>query len=210
MTKHGLLFFGNVTASISHELKNVTAIINENVGLLEDMLLMQQKGAELNIERLARMQKNLAKQIDRSDEIITNLNIFAHSIDEAQKEIKTHEFLEYIIRISSRLTSMNSVTSELDNSSENITLNTNAFYLLNLLWMIIIKSSKSINSGDKIILSSKSFNNYKAILINLHQVSDEFLDNIKNDVQIIAALDTLGYEIEVDYKNAEIKIIINN
>ena len=32
----GLQFFGKVSASISHELKNVLAIINENAGLLED------------------------------------------------------------------------------------------------------------------------------------------------------------------------------
>jgi hypothetical protein len=32
----GLQFFGKMTASISHEIKNVLAIINENAGLLED------------------------------------------------------------------------------------------------------------------------------------------------------------------------------
>ena len=32
----GLQFFGKMTASISHEIKNVMAIINESAGLLDD------------------------------------------------------------------------------------------------------------------------------------------------------------------------------
>ena len=35
----GIQFFGKMAASISHEIKNVLAIINENAGLLEDICL---------------------------------------------------------------------------------------------------------------------------------------------------------------------------
>ena len=40
----GLQFFGRMSASISHEIKNVLAIINENAGLLEDFSLMADRG----------------------------------------------------------------------------------------------------------------------------------------------------------------------
>jgi len=39
-----LRFFGNISTSISHEIKNVLAIINENAGLLEDYNLHGRKG----------------------------------------------------------------------------------------------------------------------------------------------------------------------
>jgi len=48
----GLQFFGKMTASISHEIKNVLAIINENAGLLEDLALMADGGAEIEPQRL--------------------------------------------------------------------------------------------------------------------------------------------------------------
>ncbi|NNG12708.1 MAG: sensor histidine kinase, partial [Halobacteria archaeon] len=35
-----LRYFGKVTASISHELKNVLAILNEHTGLLQDLTAM--------------------------------------------------------------------------------------------------------------------------------------------------------------------------
>ncbi len=43
----GLRFFGMINASISHEIKNVLAIISESAGLMEDLLLLAQKGGGL-------------------------------------------------------------------------------------------------------------------------------------------------------------------
>ncbi|MCP3901564.1 MAG: sensor histidine kinase, partial [Desulfobacteraceae bacterium] len=37
-------FFGKITASITHEIQNVLAIIKENAGLMEDFLLINQSG----------------------------------------------------------------------------------------------------------------------------------------------------------------------
>ena len=39
----GLRFFGMMTASVSHEIKNVLAIINENAGLMSDLTQMMMK-----------------------------------------------------------------------------------------------------------------------------------------------------------------------
>ena len=52
MAIEGVRFFGEMSASISHEIKNVLAIINENAGLLQDMVMMIEKGSPLSPERL--------------------------------------------------------------------------------------------------------------------------------------------------------------
>ena len=65
----GLQFFGKVSASISHELKNVLAIINENAGLLEDLTLAAQRGKAIDPERLNRTAGNFLKQIHRAHNI---------------------------------------------------------------------------------------------------------------------------------------------
>ncbi len=48
----GLQFFGEMSASISHEIKNVLAIVNENAGLLEDLTLMADRGKPIDPARL--------------------------------------------------------------------------------------------------------------------------------------------------------------
>jgi len=50
--ENALKFFGKMTASISHELKNVLAIINENAGLLEDLCAMAEKGRPVDPVRI--------------------------------------------------------------------------------------------------------------------------------------------------------------
>jgi len=48
----GLQFYSKVSASISHEIKNSLAVLNESAGYLEDVSLMAKKGMDINMERL--------------------------------------------------------------------------------------------------------------------------------------------------------------
>jgi signal transduction histidine kinase len=77
----GLQFFGKMSASISHEIKNALAIINESAGLLDDLSLRAERGIPVEPERLKKQAGNILKQIRRADGIIQNMNKFAHSID---------------------------------------------------------------------------------------------------------------------------------
>ena len=43
-----LRFFGKMNASISHELRNALAVINENAGLIKDLMIMTEKGHPLD------------------------------------------------------------------------------------------------------------------------------------------------------------------
>ena len=75
----GLHCFGAISASVSHELKNALAIINENAGLLEDLSFMAEKGLPLEPAKLKSLAASIGKQIQRADGIIRNMNHFAHS-----------------------------------------------------------------------------------------------------------------------------------
>jgi len=78
----GLRFFGKMSAANAHEIKNALAIINENAGLLEDLVLFAEQGAPLDPERLKRLAKTIKQQVARADEIAKSTNRFSHSIDQ--------------------------------------------------------------------------------------------------------------------------------
>ena len=61
----GLQFFGRISASISHEIKNVLAIVNENAGLLEDYSIMAEGGMPLDPARLKKMASTVMKAPER-------------------------------------------------------------------------------------------------------------------------------------------------
>ena len=92
--EQGFQFFGKMSATISHEINNALAIINENAGLLQDFTLMADKGMPLDHERLNNLAGKLTHQVRRAEGIVKNMNRFAHSVDETLKSIDLGNFVD--------------------------------------------------------------------------------------------------------------------
>ncbi|OQY51032.1 MAG: hypothetical protein B6240_00500 [Desulfobacteraceae bacterium 4572_87] len=132
-----LQYFGKMTASISHEIKNVMAIINESAGLLEDYSLMAEKGLPIDPARLKTVSKRVSSQIRRADGITKVMNSLAHSVDAFHKSIGIEETLELAVALARRLADMRSVTLELKPPADLSTVITSPFHLQNLIWRIL-------------------------------------------------------------------------
>ena len=113
ISENALQFFGKMTASTSHEMKNVLAIINENAGLLEDFTFMADRGKQIDPERLKAMADAVKKQIRRADDIIKNMNRFAHSTDHAVTTVDLNETIELFTALTARFAAMKSVKVDL-------------------------------------------------------------------------------------------------
>jgi signal transduction histidine kinase len=135
--KTGLLFFGKVSASISHEMKNVLAIINENAGLLEDLSFAARKGSPLDPERLDRVAGNFGKQIRRADTILKNLSTFAHSVDQFSAQVDLYELVRLVANLAGRPAAMRKITLETVQPAEPVHLAGNPFLLENLVWLYL-------------------------------------------------------------------------
>ena len=109
VTERGLQFFGKMTASVSHEIKNVLAIVNENAGLLGDLALMAERGAAIEPQRLNDMSRTVMKQVRRADAIAKNMNRLAHSVDESTRTIDLNDTLETLVALSHRFASLRDV-----------------------------------------------------------------------------------------------------
>jgi signal transduction histidine kinase len=137
VTESGLQFFGKMTASISHEIKNVLAVINENAGLLEDLALMADEGAAIEPQRLKNMSRVVMKQVSRADAIMNNMNRLAHSVDESIKTIDLNDLLELLVALSNRFASMRGVGIQSKRNQGPVKLRTSPFFLMNLLWLCL-------------------------------------------------------------------------
>ncbi len=133
----GLQFFGTISAAISHDLKNTLAVINENAGLLEDFSLMAAKGMPLDPERIQSIAGKIRNQIRLSDDIVKNLNRFAHSVDERKKTVDVEEMILFVARLSRRLAAVRGVDLQPERSEKSVNLNTDPFYLEALIFRCI-------------------------------------------------------------------------
>jgi C4-dicarboxylate-specific signal transduction histidine kinase len=149
----GLRFFGKVSASISHEMKNVLAIMNENAGLLEDLTLAAQRGKAIDPERLNRTAGNFLKQIHRADQILKNMSIFAHSVDQFSGQVSLHELAMLVANLIGRPAAMRKITLETATPNEPVQLNTNPFLLENLIWLCLEFALTATSAGGILTLT---------------------------------------------------------
>ena len=148
VTETGLQFFGRISASISHEIKNVLAIVNENAGLLEDLTLLADRGQPLDPARLKMMAQAVKKQVGRADGIIKNMNRFAHSIDQTITTDDLDQTIELVIALTTRLAAMRGIEVHLKLPASPLRITTAPFYLMNLLWLCL-DFSMSASGNEK-------------------------------------------------------------
>lgn len=148
IAQEGVRFFGKMSASISHEIKNALAIINEKAGLLEDFTVLAGQGRPIDPERLKSLAGDIMKQIQRADGLVKRMNRFAHSADELIKTIDLGETLELITSIAGRLASMREARVELIQPPLPVMAGVNPFLLENLIWSCL---EFLLNAGHKTI-----------------------------------------------------------
>lgn len=130
----GLHYIARVTASISHEMKNVLAIINENKGLLEDLSFAAKRGRPIEPERLERACGQMSKQIDRADAILKIMSRFAHSFDHPEAPVDVADLCQLVVTLAGRMAAQRKVTLHVGDPSELHALARHPFVVQRLLW----------------------------------------------------------------------------
>lgn len=166
----GLGFVGSMTASISHELKNVLAIVNENGGLLEDLALLAEKGRPLSPERLKTMSANIRRQVQRADDIIRRLNRFAHSTHEPAATTDLGEVFEFTAALVARLAAMKGVTVSVAMAVP-VAAMVRPFVLENLLW-ICLKNLFAVTPGNQ------------TVVLGAQALEDEIVISLQMDAEL--------------------------
>ncbi len=204
-----LQFFGKMSASISHEINNVLAIINENAGLLEDVTLMEEIGVPLDPEKLKKISGKVLKQVKRANGIIRNMNRFAHSVDETIKRVDIADTLEFMIIFSSRLSDMKRVSFTLDSGSDRIEITTNPFLLQNIIWRCLDYAMNLAKSGDTVPVSVED--NNSDVLIRFSGISG-LADMTTCDFPTereIPLFEALNGKLQIDNGAREIVLCLN-
>ena len=126
LTEDGFRFFGKMSASATHEIKNTLAIINENIGLMDDLSLMSRDGM-ISIEQVSSVSKNIKKQVKRSNSILQRLNKFSHSVDLSNQMIDIEKTIRFTLDLASRLIDMYQVSVEENPAPFSMNIRSNPF-----------------------------------------------------------------------------------
>jgi len=89
-------FIGKITASATHELRNVLAIVKESAGLIEDIVESSEQRGSPHADRLMRAVGRIREQVKRGADLITSLNKFAHSLDHDEEKIDLNQAVQQV------------------------------------------------------------------------------------------------------------------
>ncbi|MEW5733732.1 MAG: hypothetical protein AB1921_02695 [Thermodesulfobacteriota bacterium] len=151
----GLTFFGRITANMTHEIKNVLAVINEISGLFSDLCTAAERGRPLDPAQLARLSGKMCEQIQRADGVVKRLNRFAHSVDSPCQAVDLQEMLELFSNLTRRLSEQKSVTVTVRTSDPACTCGTDHYGLLLLLFLGLEMVWENVEKGSSVTLFAR-------------------------------------------------------
>ena len=132
-----LRFFGKITASFNHDVRNALATINENAGLLMDYSAMVSRERPLDPNKVSTLAKRIADQVKRADGLIKSMSLFSHSVDESLKTLDLNESLQLLAAVSGRFASMKQVTLHVQRSENPVEIRTSPFLMLYILFICL-------------------------------------------------------------------------
>jgi len=147
-----LAFFGKVNASISHELKNILAIISEAAGLLQDLTAMARKDGNFELDMIQTCSQDIVEEVQRGFATIKQMNTFSHSVDDPLKRMNLSEVLELMIHLGGFLSFAGKVRFDPPQESAAIVL-TCPWRLQNLIYQALIYAFESVGPDGEIQIS---------------------------------------------------------
>lgn len=95
-------FFARITASATHEVRNVLAIVKESAGLVQDLILLAGPGTEPDRDRVGEAIGRIEAQIRRGVDLMSSLNRVSHGLDRDADRIELDAALRDVARLSER------------------------------------------------------------------------------------------------------------
>jgi len=93
---------GKIVAGLTHEMRNVLAIVQESSGLIEDLLDAGSARGETLEDRLRRALAGIHRQVCRGIDLSDGLNQFAHTLDGPETALPPNEIARMVILLMRR------------------------------------------------------------------------------------------------------------
>lgn len=147
-----LAFFGKIAAGVTHELKNVLAIIRESNGLMADLIAFSKDSPFPQRERFLRSVDRIEEQVRRGVEITSRFNRFSHSMDHAFARIDLNELVVQTVALACRFGRLKEVELTGSSSSGPVMLTVSPFRLQMALTKAMEACIESMPGGGAIIV----------------------------------------------------------
>ena len=130
-------FMGKITAGYTHEIRNILSIMAESVGLMQDILSMDQDRMLQYKDKLSSSLAMIEKQIERGDALSTHLNRLAHAPDQDVGQIDLDQATGTMVALTQRFARRHHLQLRHIPAGKKIRIQTRPFALMMLIHGLI-------------------------------------------------------------------------
>ena len=162
-----LAFIGKLMASLSHENKNLLAIIKESCGLIEDLLMIEEPGQPADPDRYKKNFSVINERIEQAAEMCRFLSGFSHRMDQPLASISVTDVLQEKIYFLRRFATQKQVDL-VSSFDEDLPAIFNDPSLLQFaIFCIVWPALESMEPGNRILIKVVRKNQSVEVIINL-------------------------------------------
>ncbi len=147
-------FMGKVTAAMTHEIKNVLAIIRESAGLAQDLLALAGDTGFPHKEKFLKVMDKIDKQVERGADIVSLLNTFAHVPDNEIRHEDLNSILDQMVGLSHKLSRLNGVNFTLEEGTRSVFLEANPMKTRMIIYRALEFLAPLLGKGSEIRLKA--------------------------------------------------------
>lgn len=148
-------FIARLTASATHELRNVLAIVKESSGLVADLVAAAAPGGGPSPEQTGRALERIQRQVARGAELATSLNRIMHGLDHDEERVELADALRHGSRLTLRFAQQRGREIEVEAGAEEtdgLTVRANALDLYMGLVTVMEACLDAIPEGSALVV----------------------------------------------------------
>lgn len=145
-------FMGKITAGVTHELKNVLAIIRESAGLMQDLLALSGDAQFPLREKFSKVLSNIGDQVVRGVDLASRLNTFSHLPDETSSGLDLNEVAVQVVFLSQRFARLKGISLNVQPHERSVIIVTDPLKIQMLLFQCIEVLVNIVGTGATITL----------------------------------------------------------
>ena len=200
-----LRFFGEMSASVSHEIRNKLAVINEKAGLVQDIALVMKSGRPVDPERLELQAGKIIDQIRQANRIVGALSRLGHSVEATRTRIDMTKLVGLVAELYGRKASQAEITIDTTGLADGVSVISNPFLLEGLIGACIDAALPRVDGSHILAIASEPGANGAIVRFrNLEGVSDSDAELGEEDSGARAMLAVLGGRMTADRERGEI------
>ena len=200
----GFSFFGMTNRLISHELKNILAIISETLGLIGELVELSETSMKLEPGKLRSLSESVIEEVERANSIIRNMNTFAHSVDEFIREVDISQIVTLMIEFS-KLDSASKNTKRRFVDSEPCIIYTSPLFLGNLIYHVLNFSLHGAGPEKEIRVSFDSDDDGVKIIFS--GIASNIIAEFPTKKEVLLA-EVLSAKVSLDTTARELSVVL--